>query len=256
MQITSDPAILKDKEINWVDMHHHSTISDGNKSPHELFKWARKNKKGLCITDHNKIQGSIQLSKQKEIFTIPSIEVTPSNSKDILAYFYHEKDLEEFWKTRVKKNILVKKSLFNFNKTSIPLLELLDSIKDYNGISILAHPLTVKPKNSKELLSNKEIMKKINGIESHNQALGKFQKTKKEIAHLDLPQTAGTDSHTITNFNTLTGSYSFDRENFLKDILQKKNSIFYSKGDTTRRIYEQFTIVKNNILLKNKIFKF
>ncbi|MBL7051399.1 PHP domain-containing protein [Candidatus Woesearchaeota archaeon] len=249
MKITSDPAILKDKEINWVDMHHHSTVSDGNKSPHFLYKWAKKNRKGLCLTDHNYISGSIYLSKQKDIFTIPSIEVTSKEAKDVLVYFYSSKDLIHFWENEIKREIK-KKNPWDMKRTEIPFNSLLEKAKDYNGINILPHPLTVPPKRTKHFLKDKEKMKDIHGVESHNFTLGLFKETTQELKDLNLPQTAGSDSHSITKFGTLTGSYAFDREDFINDLLKKNNIIIHPLGGKIRRAIDQVTIFTNNLFPK------
>jgi len=81
--------------VTYIDMHHHSTVSDGSKSPKEIAQHARSKGIGVCITDHNAIQGSLALCREG-IFTIPSIEVTSCNQKDILAYFPSPECLIQF----------------------------------------------------------------------------------------------------------------------------------------------------------------
>lgn len=234
-----------DPDINFVDMHHHSTYSDGFSSPGIIAKVAKKNNFGVCITDHNEIKGSLLLSKK--VFTIPSIEVTSRQSKDILVYFYSFSDLISFWEKEIKCKIKNNRG-FNFNKTSVDLFGLLDKIKEYNGISVLAHPFAKFSKTSYNLLNDKSFLKKLGGIESHNFVCGQFEKSYNHVKKFNKPLTAGGDSHSITKFNVMTGSYATDIDSFLDDIIKKKNIIYY-ENDIIRRLYEVFFIIKNNIRL-------
>jgi len=252
-KITSNPKILADKELNFVDMHHHSTYSDGNQTPSRLAKYFIKHNKGLAITDHNRIQGAVQLAKQKKLFSIPGIEVTSKQLKDLLVYFYSIKDLIAFWNKEIKKNFQPKNHIFNFDRTNIDLFELIDKIKDYNGVSILAHPFSIKPKHSYKLLLNKNFRRKIDGVESHNFTVGKYKKTLLFVRPFRKPLIAGSDSHDCSYLNTLTGTHGFSRASFLDNIIKNKNIIYYEKGNFWRRISEQLTVIKNNItFLQNK----
>ena len=251
MLITTNSRILNDKDITWIDMHHHSKVSDGSKTPNFLYKWAKKNKKGICLTDHNRIKGSLFLAKQKDILTIPSIEVASKELKETLAYFYSAKDLKEFWQKEIKGKIK-DNTIFNFNRTTIPFIKLLKKVKDYNGINILAHPVSLKPKTSYQVLRNKEVLELIDGVETFNFTLGNYNFAKKKLDKYNLPETAGSDSHSFTKFNTLTGSYESKREDFIESILKKKNIIFYKKGEEFRRFIERAYIIKNNLKVWTK----
>lgn len=248
-RITSDSGILGDKSLNFVDMHHHSTASDGNKSPEFLAKVCRKAGFGICISDHNQIRGSVYLAKQKGVFSIPCTEITTRQSKDILAYFYSVKDLVSFWEKEVRRKIK-NNPLWNLNKTSIGLFELLDILDDYNGIAAAAHPAALKPKNSLKLLKDKNFLKKIKAIESHNFTIGNYDKTLGCVSKLNKPLTAGSDSHHVSVFNTMTGSHEFEVGSFLDSILRKKNIIYYQDGQFLRRQFEKWTIFKNNLHIR------
>ncbi len=251
-RITSDKSILKDKSLKFVDMHHHSTASDGNKSPKLLAKVFAKKGIGLCIADHNQIRGSVQVSriaKKSGLFAIPAMEITTKQSNDILAYFYNANDLSSFWEDNVRKSIR-NNAIWNLNKTTIDIFELVDNLKDYNGIAALAHPLALRPKNSESLLNNKEFMKNIRLIESHNFTIGNYEKTMAAIDSLGKPIIAGSDSHHIGICNTLTGAPEFEVEAFLDSLLKEEHTIYAAPGSFFRRQFERFTILKNNFHLK------
>jgi len=251
-RITTDLSVLNDKSLNFVDMHHHSTASDGNSTPEFIAKVFMKKGMGVCIVDHNQIKGSLHLlnvAKRKKLFTIPSIEVTSKESKDIVAYFYNKGDLVSFWEKEVKDNIR-NNPIWNLNKTTVGLFDLLDKIHDYNGVTVAAHPLTLRPKNSSKLLKNKRFLKNIDIIESHNFGLGLYDKTMELVSNLNKPLTACSDSHRISLFNTLTASHEFETGPFLDSILKNKNIIFYQDNHKFARFLEKIVICKNNMHLK------
>ena len=73
--VFSDPSILEDKSLTFIDMHHHSIYSDGVKKPAEILNHFKKNNKGIALTDHNQIQGAVYLDKH-DILSVPGIEIT------------------------------------------------------------------------------------------------------------------------------------------------------------------------------------
>jgi predicted metal-dependent phosphoesterase TrpH len=210
------------KEWNLVDMHHHSTVSDGGAKPQTLAKIFLRRKIGLCLTDHNQIRGSLYLRRYKDLFTIPSIEITSSQAKDILAYFRSYDDLIEFWKNRIQFH--VKPFLIlSMNKTDVDTMDVIDAIHDYNGVAIMAHPFCYPPKRSAHLLGDKEFVKKIDGIEGVNFCSGRYRKTMRRIKSYHKPMTAGSDSHMVSQCNTLTLSREFDRDDYIDSIMKRKN---------------------------------
>ncbi|SNR60171.1 PHP domain-containing protein [Desulfurobacterium atlanticum] len=107
-----------------VDLHMHTTCSDGTDSPGEIVKLAAsKNLKVISITDHDTVSGvqkAVEVAKREGIEFIPGIEVTadtsflPSDAEfHILGYFIDIessaiKELVEFFsKTREKRNRLL-----------------------------------------------------------------------------------------------------------------------------------------------------
>lgn len=253
VEITQDSAVLLNKELNFVDMHHHSTASDGSISPKLLAKVFKKKGFGLCIADHDQIKGSVYLAKNTDIFTIPSIEVAAKECHDILGYFHSVSDMESFWEKEIRKNIRYNAG-FNYHKTTVSIFDVLDKIKAYNGVAILPHPLMPRlfgifrnPKEPSSLLKNKSFMKNIDGLESHNFINGFNEKNIKIIKETNKPLTAGTDSHLVSPFNALTGTSEFEVGDFLDSILKKKNIIYYKNNKHIKRQYEKFVVFKNNM---------
>ncbi|MFC1722787.1 PHP domain-containing protein [Nanoarchaeota archaeon] len=244
VSIITDPGVFKGHKL--VDMHHHSTVSDGAKTPGELAKIFKKRGMGLCLTDHNQISGALYLDRQKDVFSIPGIEITTQELKDVLAYFYHANDLKAFWEKEVKQKIENKGFMFNMNSTSIPIADLPEKVRAYNGITVLAHPFVLNPKASHHLLDDQEFMKKIDAVEMFNYE----RRTKKELDQMQKtgkPLTAGSDSHHISAGTILTVSKAADREEFLKSVLQKKHMIYHGGYPYHRVMRERWTIFRNNL---------
>ena len=88
-----------------IDLHVHSTYSDGTMTPAELLKLAEE--KGLAafaLTDHDATKGLdeiLSLSADSPVEVVPGIEITtavPGKDIHILGYYvnYHKKELQEF----------------------------------------------------------------------------------------------------------------------------------------------------------------
>lgn len=65
----------------YIDLHIHSTYSDGCLTVEEIIKEAKKNKaKYVAVTDHDIVDGSVELMKllqgREDIYGIPGVELT------------------------------------------------------------------------------------------------------------------------------------------------------------------------------------
>lgn len=88
----------------YIDLHIHSTFSDGRFTPKEIVEKAKK--KGLsiiAITDHNTIKGAVELKKNLsdcDIEVVQGIELTAYDKEEIhiLGYFFNinEKVIDDF----------------------------------------------------------------------------------------------------------------------------------------------------------------
>ena len=59
-----------------VDMHFHSVYSDGRNRVDEIVEYAEYLGIGVAITDHNAIQGAVEINAYDNVMSIPGIEVT------------------------------------------------------------------------------------------------------------------------------------------------------------------------------------
>jgi predicted metal-dependent phosphoesterase TrpH len=243
--IENDKDILLERDFNFVDMHHHSTCSDGNKTPAYIAKVCKKKHVGIALTDHNTIAGSLYICRQKGIFAIPGIEVTSNSCKDVLGYFRNINDLKAFYAAEIYAK--TNRNLISYNRTIHSTMHLVEKIKYHGGIAVLAHPFAPLMKSSYKLLENKEFLKAIDGIESHNFAVGGFDLSYNYARKFDKPLTAGSDSHGMSSFNTLVGSTKFELDSFLDSLLKQKTFIYHSLKNPFRKAYENLTVLKNYV---------
>ncbi|MFH1455368.1 MAG: PHP domain-containing protein [archaeon] len=103
-----------------VDLHLHSTASDGDFTPTELIKKCKVNGLSACaVTDHDTIDGikeAIETGKEIGIEVIPGVEIA-CESSEMLAYFFDldSPELNEFLveakKRRMERVIAVLKKI-------------------------------------------------------------------------------------------------------------------------------------------------
>ena len=84
-----------------VDMHFHSTYSDGLNRISKIAARARKLGIGIAITDHNEIRGALEIDQYSDILTIPGIELTVAEGSHLLVYFYNTHDLRHYYEREV-----------------------------------------------------------------------------------------------------------------------------------------------------------
>ncbi len=91
--------MIGEKMKKYIDLHIHSTASDGSYTPSQLVKMAKE--KGLyaiAITDHDSIDGVEEAVKEGErlgVKVIPGVEIAVEFNPEmhILAYFRNDKSV-------------------------------------------------------------------------------------------------------------------------------------------------------------------
>src|SRR6056297_1631383 len=117
----------------FVDLHLHTTYSDGSFTPEELILKAKKlNYSAIAGTDHDTVAGleeAIQLGKKYDLETVPGIEFNTSyNNNDIhiLGYYINNKSkkllnllnkIKNERRERIEKMIRLLDKEFNFKIT-------------------------------------------------------------------------------------------------------------------------------------------
>ncbi|MBT7903440.1 PHP domain-containing protein [Candidatus Woesearchaeota archaeon] len=249
-----DIELLNKQGYNCVDLHTHTTYSDGTMNYNEIIKHTKKLKIGFSITDHNLITGAIKAcaqnkrNKNKQLI-IPGIEVTTDKYKDLLFYFYDIAELIEFY-SKIKKDISRPK-LKKVPKKIISSDEILDISKQYNCLSSIPHPFCLRPKRAYKYFQKKPtVLKKIDAIEVINSILKKRRNEKAILWNLELEKafTGGSDAHRLKDLgNVITGVKSNTVEDFLNGVLKKKNVVMGAPGKIPKKILSQIRIAGTNI---------
>jgi len=201
-----------------VDMHVHTNISDGCSSPEVILKEAKNKGTHLAITDHNQIEGVKQIVDNKlGVVVIPGIEVTCKEGPHLLFYFESYDKLEGFFKEYVVP-YRQRSWMFNIN---LGAKELMEGSKKFSGLVVAAHPFGPGLTGFYNVFGkDQKIIKLLDGVEGINSNCTKKMNNKavkwgKRIGKII---TAGTDSHTTL---TLGKSYMTFNSKTVKNILRE-----------------------------------
>jgi hypothetical protein len=152
------------------DLHIHSKYSfDSVLEIKKILETARKrNLAGIAITDHNRLQGSIEASKicPVDLFIICGSEIETEYG-EILGLFLKEE---------------IKPGLF---------LDVIDKIKEQGGLAVLPHPFKRKKKIEQDVIKNIDAIEGFNGRSSRKLNI----QAKKLAIENKLPIIAGSDAH-------------------------------------------------------------
>jgi len=226
-----------------VDMHLHTTHSDGLTRIDDLLRYAAKQQIGVAITDHNEISGSLDaLSKDSNVLIIPGIELETLEGPHLLFYFYTAGDMQSFFKDFNRERTRETPGL----SRNLPVLECLHLAESYDCLRIAAHPFGYYGINrgvlkcvEKQMLSG--VMDNIDGIEvicggmidSLNQRAINYARQH------EIPYTGGSDAHILPDVgNVVTAAYAETVEEFLNSVSKRENLVigkssgYMAKGAT------------------------
>lgn len=212
--------------FNFVDMHIHTRASDGTMEPEEVVRKCKELKIGFAVTDHNEIESSLKCL-DKGIFCVPGIEVTSIENHDVLFYFKDRKLLEDFYLKYIVGR-RVNHWVLNFNKTNYKLNELIKISRDYDTLSVLAHPHCPWPKRSKGFVLRKNLIDKFDAVEGINHFMSKRMnmKTISMARKFNKPMIAGSDAHHLKYVGSaLTGCRANSVKKFLEEVRAGNNII-------------------------------
>lgn len=151
-----------------IDLHNHSTNSDGVSSVNEIAREiTKKGLQGFALTDHDTIKGHNELRDIKNLITIKGIEI--STAKGHLTALGIQEDIPAL----------------------LTVEETLEKIKEQGGVAVAVHPFDL---DSRGIMHFKKY--KFNAVEVLNGLC--FDKTANSFAKKHskgFAQTGGTDTH-------------------------------------------------------------
>ena len=210
------------KEQYRFDFHIHSKYSyDSLLSPETILKRARsKGLNAIAITDHNTIKGSTiaKSIKQDSLLIVTGAEIS-TNYGDLTGLF-----LDEELHSRIFE-------------------EVIDEIRDQDGLVVLPHPCRRKRFPPQHLMSKIDILEGINARSSDSDNTN----AQKLSQRLQRPMIAGSDAHTIIEignaWTSIQNKQNIDEDMLRKKILEGENHIFQTKSWQSRRANQVYTTI-------------
>ena len=238
------------KNYTVVDLHFHSRHSDGSNSIEEIAHYARELNIGIAITDHNAIDGAVEIDAYKDVLSIPGIEVTSLEGAHIIVYFYDIKSLQQFYAHEVRPfmgNDIM-------SSTTLRMEEIITRARHYRSVVIFPHPScavytgvcnTYFPEARRQ-----ELFKMVDGVEVINSGNLKKQNLKCALLgfNLDKAITGGSDGHLLRHMGKVV-TYADcrpDRRAFLDAVKKKRNKVIGKEVNLFRKMTANGFKLKSN----------
>ena len=136
VQFAKPDLIQLNENHTVVDLHFHSTYSDGLNGIPKIAARARKLGIGIAITDHNEIRGALEIDAYDDLLTIPGIELTVSEGSHLLVYFYNTRDLQRFYDREVAPHM----GQGVMHSLRLTMTEAIERARRYHCVIIFPHP--------------------------------------------------------------------------------------------------------------------
>jgi len=223
-----------------VDLHFHSHYSDGKNSVDDIARQAAELGIGIAITDHNAIEGAVEIESYGHILSIPGIEVTSKEGTHLLVYFYDIESLKQFYKRDIKP------FLGNdvMSSISLSLADIILRAKQYHTVIIFPHPYCAAYTGIFNLNFSEEqknyLLNQADGVEVINsENLHKWNLKSTVLGfNLNKAVTGGSDGHCL-EYMGKTVSYApcqANRKAFLDCIRQKRNKVVGKEIDMLKKV--------------------
>lgn len=245
-------ALLHQLGFTSIDMHSHSVYSDSRTKLTAIAKRMQKLHMAIALTDHNEIVGNSILAKENpELLVIPGIEVTTKEWAHILAYFYTQDDMKEFFEKHIKQCRGKNPHL----ATSITTHQLCDAAVGYNAVIAPAHPFAIPNvfsfvKTIKKNQASQYVLDALDAVEVI--CGGNFRQMNLHAVawaqKLDKGVVGGSDSHHISNLGSVVTVAQGSTVSEILDAVRKKQTAVVG---TEAKMYQRtlpYTIIASRHL--------
>jgi predicted metal-dependent phosphoesterase TrpH len=238
------------KNYTVVDLHFHSRYSDGSNSIEEIADYARELNIGIAITDHNAVDGAVEIDAYKDILSIPGIEVTSLEGAHIIVYFYDIQSLRQFYAYEVQPfmgNDIM-------SSTTLRMEEIIMRARHYRSVVIFPHPscavYTGVCNTYFTEARRQELFKMVDGVEVINSGNLKKQNLKCALLgfNLDKAITGGSDGHLLGHMGKVV-TYADcrpERRAFLDAVKKKRNKVIGKEINLFRKMTANGFKLKSN----------
>ena len=223
-----------------VDMHFHSHHSDGLNKISTIAGRAAELNIGIAVTDHNEIQGAVEIDRYKDILSIPGIEVTSAEGTHILIYFYDIESLKVFYENDIRPHM----GSELMSSIAFEMEEIVRRARFFNTVIIFPHPYSGAYTGISNHYFPEErlqpILDLIDGVEVINaENLNKWNLRSSILGfNLDKCFTGGSDGHRLAQMGKAV-SYAAckpNRKAFLNAVKKKKNMVIGKEIDIIRKV--------------------
>lgn len=234
-----------------VDLHFHSHYSDGADTVDTIAQRARQLGIGVAITDHNAIDGAVELAGHADVFSIPGIEITSREGTHILAYFYHIDELKAFYSDQIRPNL----GATVMSSIALDVDSILKLARKYNGVVIFAHPYSAAftgiCNHSFSELQLARLLRMADGVEVINSENLKRWNLKSALLGFNLNRaiSGGSDGHSVQQMGT-TVTYAAcrpSRKAFLEAVKRKQAKVIGTESKLLEKIQSNGAKLKNSI---------
>jgi predicted metal-dependent phosphoesterase TrpH len=234
-----------------VDMHFHTHHSDGHNSVDEISEYVRQLGIGIAITDHNAIQGAVELARHSDILCIPGIEVTSVEGSHVLIYFYAASDLERFY----LRTIVPAMGAEIMSSTSLEMETIIEAARRFPTVVVFPHPYSAAYSgiqnsyfSESRLLALYEMVDGIEVINAENMNKWNLQST---VLGFNVGKgiTGGSDGHRLSQMGKAVtyADCAPDPETFLDAVKSGQTHVIGKEIDLLRKVTSNSIKLKNNI---------
>jgi len=234
-----------------MDLHFHTRYSDGMNTVRQVAKRVRQLGIGIAITDHNEINGAVEIDQYEDILSIPGIEITSREGSHILVYFYGVESLTHFFHEYVQPNM----GSGLMSSISLPMEKIIEKARDFKTVVILPHPYCAaytgvcNPQFS--MTRQKGLFDLVDGIEAINSENLKKWNLRCAVLGFNLNKTVvgGSDGHALYQIGKVV-SYADckrTREAFLDAVRKKQNKVIGKEIDIFRKVTSNGLKLRTNL---------
>ena len=238
------------RQYTVVDMHFHSAHSDGRNSINEIAEHAERIGIGVAITDHNEIQGALEMAAHKNVLSIPGIEVTSSEGAHILAYFSDVDSLFRFY----DRDIAPHMGTDTMNSIAIDMETIIRCAQQNQGIAIFPHPFCgvytgIANQHFEDERLDK-LLNQVDGVEVINsENLNKWN-LKSALLGFNLNKAicGGSDGHSLYQLGKVVtyAACPKDRKAFLATLKQGQNRVIGKEIDILHKVHSNGIKLRSN----------
>jgi len=234
-----------------VDMHFHSVYSDGRSRVEEIVEYAEYLGIGVAITDHNAIQGAVEINAYDNVMSIPGIEVTSFEGTHLLVYFYDIENLCRFYDQDVApymgKEVM--------SSIDLPMEDIIERAKRLDGVTIFPHPycgiytgITNHHFDKKRL---DKLFEQVDGVEVINsENLNKWN-LKSALLGFNLNKAimGGSDGHSLYQLGRVVtyAGCANDRQKFLSAVKNGQNRVVGKEIDILHKVQSNSIKLRSNL---------